>query len=114
MKNEKTIIKLLPFIMLSGCFILSFFSDMKWYSTIYFLLSQFIGASIATNLHFEYFSRRGRMCLYTYVSVIGLFVLNISDIIDFFYHFSDYKTIYTGMVSGVFLFIASIFLLGNE
>lgn len=108
MIGVKTIIKVVPFTMLAGCFLSYSILDPATYSKAYSYLSQTIGCSVLTNIYFLCVVERKQLCTYSLIATLGLLSLNIFDIVNLIRPFQGVYQLYLIQISGIFLCLTII------
>lgn len=109
MKGIKPFIRIMPFLILGICFLLSFLVYKPWYEKAYMYLSNVVGFSLFTNCFFLYFIVRNNMCAYSLVATIGLVCLNLLNILHIYIDIPNFYKYYLTGVSGFFFLLTLIF-----
>ena len=97
LKNLKSLIKDLPFVMMIANLIGWLFSFTPWFEHYNWFNSQLFGTSLFAVLFMAFHAYLHRYCLYSWIAIIGLGLLNIVNIAYYFFDF-PYKQIYIGVI----------------
>jgi hypothetical protein len=108
----KEVAKVMPFVLLvADCFSL-FFYRFDWYNDqFYYLFTQFIGHGIILLIGYAFFAHYHRLCLYTLISIYGLLLLNILNIIYYIVGGFNNYSLYVSIILIVSLCLSIIFLI---
>lgn len=85
-----------------------------YYYITYAILANTLGFSIRTNLKDLYYLVRNKMCLYTYVSILGLLCLSVYDVFNIIHPLNNYYAIYNTIIAFVFFVMATILLIKSK
>ena len=79
-KPFKTVVEILPIVMLLVTAVTAYISSIGWYSTIFAFLPDILGYSVFTNVVFIFIYFRRSFCIPTKLSVLGLLAMNVLSI----------------------------------
>jgi hypothetical protein len=97
LKNLRSLIKDLPFVMMIANLIGWLFSFTPWFDSYSYFSSQLFGTSLFAVLFMAFHAYLHRYCLYSWIAIIGLGLLNIVNLAYYFFDFS-YKSVYIGII----------------
>ncbi len=98
------LIKDIPFIMLFANFLSWVFVDSD---TFLYFHSQLFGSSLIVPIYMGFYAYLHRYCLYSWICIIGLGLLNVLNLSYYFFIF-DYYHIYAGIILTTTLTLATI------
>lgn len=114
MNKLKEFIKDIPFIILLVNGICLLYHESDWYSKYYFIISQFSSNCILTTFFMLFYAYVHRYCLYSWVCIISIGLLNIFNLTYYFIPL-DYYRIYasiiitTGLIFGFIRYVKFIY-----
>jgi hypothetical protein len=97
MKRLKTVIRDIPFIILFLNGFLLIYTQFWQHDWVYWLMPQLSGHGLLLVLFMAFYAYVHRYCLYSWVCIGGLGMLNILNIIYFFVSFNYYQ-LYAGFI----------------
>jgi hypothetical protein len=97
MRRIKHLIKDLPFVMMIANLIGWLFSFTQWFEDFNWFNTQLFGTSLFAVLFMAFHAYVHRYCLYSWIAIIGLGLLNVVNIFYYFFDF-PYKQIYIGII----------------
>ena len=97
MKGFKNLIKDLPFVMMIANLIGWLFSFTPYFEDYNWFNSQLFGTSLFAVVFMAFHAYLHRYCLYSWIAIVGLGLLNIVNIFYYFFTF-PYKEIYIGII----------------
>jgi hypothetical protein len=93
----KSFIKHIPFIILLVNGILILLASKYDFDWMYWIVPQISGHGILTVIFMLFYAHTHRFCLYSWVCIVGLGLLNVLNILYFFSNF-EYYQIYSGII----------------